>query len=242
MTVTPHEQSAPESLAAARLRGVEPDELLDLADAAIEQATAAGQAVTLELIAAQLDAAAAEQPEKGDGLRIAAARARAAAPVSPAPPSHPTPEPAEPVTDEVIGYASWGSRFVAWLIDWCILFAAATLISYAIGDTPGTVFGILGSFAYFAYLNGQGSTFGKRLLRMKVVDATTKAPIGTARGAARELVRVTLAFLTLGIGLILDGLRPLWNENHQTWHDAAAKSIVIRGSATRGGLEIHGSD
>jgi uncharacterized RDD family membrane protein YckC len=86
---------------------------------------------------------------------------------------------------------------------------------------------LLGAFAYFAYFNGQGSTIGKRLLRIKVVDADTHGPIGAGRGAIRELVRFALTAFTLGIGLLLDGLRPLWNENHQSWHDAAAKSIVI---------------
>lgn len=230
MSITIHEQSALEQLAAARLRGAQPDELLDLADAAIEQATAGSDSATLELLAAELDSAAATHPESGAGLKVAAARARAALPPSPLPETA-APEPAQDAEAEVTTYASWGGRLLALLIDWTILTIAESLVMHMVGDAAWILM-TLGAFAYFAYLNGQGSTIGKRLLRIKVVDATTHGPIGTGRGALRELVRIALTVFTLGIGLVLDGLRPLWNANHQSWHDAAAKSIVIHTGVT----------
>jgi uncharacterized RDD family membrane protein YckC len=224
MSLTSHEQSGLEQLVAARLRDAEPDDLLDVADTAIEQATGAGDALTLELIAAELDSAAAAHPERGDGLKVAAARARAGLP-PPAPAAPATLEPARSGA-EVSTLASWGSRLVAWLIDWVIVIFANALLTYMLDNSAGLLL-LLGAFAYFAYFNGQGSTLGKWLLRIKVVDVTTHEPIGTGRGAIRELVRLALTVLTLGVGLVLDGLRPLWNENHQSWHDAAARSIVI---------------
>jgi uncharacterized RDD family membrane protein YckC len=229
MSVISGEQTALERLAAARLRGAQPDELLDLADAAIELATVDQDGAMLELIATELDAAATEHPQGGDGLRIAAARARASLPPSgrPAPASPASPASAEiAAAAEVSVHASWGSRLLAWLIDWALLVTANSLLAYMV-DTAAGLLLALGDFAYFAYLNGEGGTVGKRILRIKVVDAATHEPIGTGRGAVRELVRFALAVFTLGIGLILDGLRPLWNEKHQSWHDAAAKSIVI---------------
>ena len=228
MSVSSDERSALESLAAARLRDARADELLDLADAAIEQATTAADRLSLDLIAAELESAATAHPEAATGLRVAAARARVALPPSPRPPSETAPEPAERPPAAVDRHASWGSRLVAWLIDWGILLVAALLITSVAGDPAGSLAWTVGAFTYFGYLNGRGGTPGKQLLRIKVVDASSGAPIGSGRGAVRELVRLALTFLTLGIGFILDGLRPLWDENHQSWHDAAAKSIVIR--------------
>lgn len=226
MSVTSSEPSALRQLAAARVRNALPGELLDLADAAIEQAVADGDTVALELIVAELDSAAAAHPENGNGLRVAAARARAAFP-SPPPAPSPAPESVQPVAAESTRYASWGSRLLAWLIDWCSLLVASLLTGALLGDTTGLVIWTLGAFAYFAYLNGRGRTLGKQLLRIEVVDASTGAPIGAARAAVRELVRLTLTVFTLGIGLIVDGLRPLWNQSHQTWHDSAVGSIVV---------------
>jgi hypothetical protein len=75
------ELSALDQLAAARLRGAKPDELLELAEAAIDQATAAGDVQTIESVAEELDLAAPAHPDEGDGLRLrlAAGRARALA-------------------------------------------------------------------------------------------------------------------------------------------------------------------
>ena len=84
--VTTCERRALGELAAARLRGAKPDELLELADAAIDQATAVGDRLTIESVAAELDAAAPAHPDEGDGLRLrlAAGRARAIASRPPA--------------------------------------------------------------------------------------------------------------------------------------------------------------
>lgn len=81
MGVTTTEPSALDQLAAARLRGAKPDELLELAEAAVDQATATGDVETVESVAEELDLAAPAHPEEGDGLRLrlAAGRARALA-------------------------------------------------------------------------------------------------------------------------------------------------------------------
>lgn len=77
MSVTISEPSALEELAAARLRGAKPEQLLQLSEAAIDQATAADDTLTLESIAAELDSAAATHPDQGDGLRLRFAAERA---------------------------------------------------------------------------------------------------------------------------------------------------------------------
>jgi hypothetical protein len=86
MGITSSERSALGELAPARLRGAKPDELLELAEAAIHQANAVGDSLTLVSVAAELDAAAPAHPDQAGGLRLrlAAARARAIAARRPA--------------------------------------------------------------------------------------------------------------------------------------------------------------
>ena len=81
MGVATSEPSALDQLAAARLRGAKSEELLELAEAAIDQATAAGDVQTVDSVAEELDLAAPAHPDGGDGLRLqlAAGRARALA-------------------------------------------------------------------------------------------------------------------------------------------------------------------
>lgn len=80
MGVTSPERSALEQLSAARRRGdAKPDELLELAEAAVDQAADAADALSLEKIAAELESAAPAYPEPEGGLRLrfAATRVRA---------------------------------------------------------------------------------------------------------------------------------------------------------------------
>lgn len=93
MGVASSERSALEELAAARVRGAKPETLLELSEAAIERATAAGD---LELIAAELDSAATAHPDQGDGLRLRLAAEHAHAIASQAPLSAPSDAPAPP--------------------------------------------------------------------------------------------------------------------------------------------------
>ena len=132
--------------------------------------------------------------------------------------------------------ASWSRRFTAWVIDWIILFGAATAIAVALsgplGDSTGEGAAVVAvvllipiDLAYFALLNGRGKTLGKRLQGITVVDARTLGRIGGGRGALRELVRMVLMPYFV---FVVDGLWPLWDSRNQALHDKAARSIVVR--------------
>ena len=99
---------------------------------------------------------------------------------TPSPPSvAPTVEPVSSLGSEIPGLApavelaSWSRRFTAWVIDWIILFGAATAIAVALsgplGDSTGEGAAVVAvvllipiDLAYFALLNGRGKTLGKR--------------------------------------------------------------------------------
>ncbi|MFN0089404.1 MAG: RDD family protein [Acidimicrobiales bacterium] len=68
-----------------------------------------------------------------------------------------------------------------------------------------------------------GQTFGKRLMKIKVIDERTGGPIGRSRSFVRYLV---LAFAS-GAVCYLGYLWMLWDARKRTWHDMAANSIVV---------------
>ncbi len=120
--------------------------------------------------------------------------------------------------------ASAGYRFLGALID---------------GILMGVVFGILGAIfnnsglssivqfvlmvGYWAYFNGQGQTVGKMIMKTKVVDATTGAPIGMQRAAIRGVVQLVFSFLAG-----LPYLSIFMNPELRGWHDQVANDKVIR--------------
>lgn len=133
--------------------------------------------------------------------------------------------------------ASAGVRLAGYLID-AVLLAIFNGIINGIFPGPVTYVGDVAitsqstfawllttgaSLAYFAYLNGQGQTIGKRIMRTKVVDATTGQPIGTQRAAIRWVVQVLMS-----IPLMLGWLSVPLSPDTRGFHDRAANDRVIR--------------
>jgi uncharacterized RDD family membrane protein YckC len=133
-----------------------------------------------------------------------------------------------------------GRRFAAFLIDYLVvivLLIPLLVAAEAIGISPGQenfdpilwlalglVFwtAVLGLFAYFDGSDA-GATPGKRLMKLRVADQRTLAPIGFLRAVLRRLVWV------IGIvPLYLGWLWALLDERRQGWHDKAARDVVIR--------------
>lgn len=79
--------------------------------------------------------------------------------------------------------------------------------------------------AQWVLLGTQGATLGKRLTRLRVVDASTARPIGLARAAVRLLVPAAASLVV--VGPLLVALSVLWDPRRQGWHDRAARSVVL---------------
>ena len=101
---------------------------------------------------------------------------------------------------------------------------------------PGAARAIIGGAAAIAYnglLDGgpTGQTVGKRLLQIRVVGDDTGELIGPSRGLQRAAATLLIGFaavVPLGIVVpIVNGLWPLWDRKHQTWHDKAVRSVVV---------------
>ncbi|MGH8996799.1 MAG: RDD family protein [Acidimicrobiales bacterium] len=95
-------------------------------------------------------------------------------------------------------------------------------------DTRGLIVIIVVSALYSGLMIGlRGQTLGMMAVRVRAVDAQTGGTIGLWRAVGRDLLERVLGFL-LFIPLVIDLLYPLWDPRHQTLHDKATNTVVIR--------------
>lgn len=144
--------------------------------------------------------------------------------------------------------ASWGQRVGALLIDTLVvsipaavvlwIVAAATSTSITDPFTGGThryvpapfnfawAVVLAAEIIYFATLDGQSQTVGKRALGIAVRAQASGQPIGFGRALGRWLIYVGLFYVFVIPG-ILNVLSPLWDGKRQAWHDRAVGSVVV---------------
>lgn len=110
------------------------------------------------------------------------------------------------------------------------------IAAYATGQAElptGDIAAVLGVWAllsvvfnllYFALQEGsrRSATVGKRLLRLKVVDADTHQRIGPLRAAWRTLAKL-LSIMPFGLGLVW----MLFDRRRQCLHDKLSRTVVI---------------
>jgi uncharacterized RDD family membrane protein YckC len=138
------------------------------------------------------------------------------------------------------GYASWGRRAAAYLLDSLIVFVAIMAAALALvgvgaaaGDAGVIAFvlipvAILGFVVfYYIYLVGKdGQTWARRWLGIRVQHESTGDAIGYGAATGRYLITFLFGIFTLP--LILDFLWPLWDGRNQTLHDKMVSSVVAR--------------
>ncbi|HAV13438.1 MAG TPA: hypothetical protein DCX06_08125 [Opitutae bacterium] len=157
-------------------------------------------------------------------------------------------------------YSTFWPRFWAPSIDELVLWPVVTLIPMLIvqlldsGDTHTEfIFGIayLSYFAYSIYYHTiQGATVGKRICKVRVVDAKTERPIGFKQAFLRDLIPFLFIcgilvagmfssstgdesllqwiFMVFGIWFLLEVITMLSNEKRRALHDFIAGTVVVR--------------
>ncbi|WP_086662845.1 RDD family protein [Lentzea kentuckyensis] len=144
------------------------------------------------------------------------------------------------------GYAEWGSRFVAYLIDVAaplvvvyVLVLVLGLIGASTGDSGiAIIFGIISLVLWLGYAGfviwntiikqGQtGQTIGKKIAKIKLVGEETQQPIGGGTVFVRQLCHIVDA-LPCYAGFFA----PLWEPKKQTWADKIMKTIVVNAPET----------
>jgi uncharacterized RDD family membrane protein YckC len=84
---------------------------------------------------------------------------------------------------------------------------------------------LAGGVLYHTFMvGGTGQTLGRKATGVRVVDATTGAPIGNGRALGRYLFAV---FVSSNV-CVLGYLWALWDQRKQTWHDKVVSSVVVR--------------
>jgi uncharacterized RDD family membrane protein YckC len=120
--------------------------------------------------------------------------------------------------------AGFWIRFGGAFVDGILLAIAQSIVGAAVGEGLGNLIGIVMGAAYFVYFHSTtGQTLGNKLVKIKVIDQASGDTIDGGRAFVRYLVSWVSAIpVTLGY------LWMLWDSDKQTWHDKAAKTIVVK--------------
>lgn len=165
-----------------------------------------------------------------------------------APTLPPPPAPVGSFAWSGLDLAAWWRRAVAYWIDsllFSIPLSLVVLPDVTALVTADEIFTYLSSsrflglqvgfsialLVYQSLLNARGQTLGKRLLRIRVVDADTHGPIGIGRAFRRQALQIAAPFFVPIAGqvfVIVDVLWPLWDSRNQALHDKLGRSIVVR--------------
>jgi len=145
---------------------------------------------------------------------------------------------ADPASAEL---ASWGRRLCALVVDGMLLATVVVSTMAAAGipldEISSTVRNGSGAalIALFvlpeavydtAMIGSRSQTIGKMALRIRVVGADDRRPIGYMRAFTRWLATALLWVFTIP-GLV-DHLWPLHDRRNQALHDKFARSVVVR--------------
>src|SRR4051812_48751657 len=138
--------------------------------------------------------------------------------------------------------AEWVPRFLAFLIDFLIIWAVGIvgrILAFATGSSGiALLLGLVSLVIAFLYFpltmmregpqNGQSIGMGVTGIRVLRDDGR---PVTFGFAVLRQFVVIYLLFgivACCGLGLILDGLWPLWDDKNEALHDKIVKTHVIQ--------------
>lgn len=127
-----------------------------------------------------------------------------------------------------MNYAGFWIRFAAALLDSVIILALSMILAVvfsavklgAIGSIAQLLLGI-GYYVWFQSRTGQ--TLGKKVMKIKVVNASGATP-SLGIFALREILGKLVSSLILGIGYLMVA----WDSKKQGLHDKIASTYVVR--------------
>jgi len=122
-------------------------------------------------------------------------------------------------------YAPWihrvGAALVDWVPAWALLFIGALT-----GSRVVYILFWLVAFGYQIYnrwiLGGQGQSWGKRVVGIRLISEETGQPIGTLNAFLRDICHI-VDFAICGVGYLF----PLWDAKRQTLADKIMRTVVL---------------
>lgn len=149
-----------------------------------------------------------------------------------------------------VRYAGFGIRFLAYCVDFLILFVLGLMVQQMVGNSPFAIFqaqslsevqkiqgsgnsllgigiGLLLGLAYYLvfWVNYDGATPGKKLLAIKIVKDNGEKltyPVAFVRWLGNMVSASTTFFFFIGY------LWVIWDKKKQALHDKIAGTIVIK--------------
>lgn len=123
----------------------------------------------------------------------------------------------------VLGYASFGKRLLANIIDYAFLFIFFGMITFATHLSIGIISAIILMWLYFSYMESSvyQATVGKRLLGLKVTDERLER-ISFPKACIRFLFKL-LSLAMLGVGFLI----LLHPKKRKTFHDKFSNTFVL---------------
>lgn len=101
---------------------------------------------------------------------------------------------------------------------------AGLIVGGSLIALTGLVVMIIMVIIYLRALGRTGQTWGRKIVGVKVIDASTGAPIGVWRALGRQLFEGTISSWIFYLGFWW----MLWDPESQTWHDKAVNSVVVK--------------
>lgn len=152
---------------------------------------------------------------------------------------------------QALEYATFWHRFAAYLVDWVLAMAIFCPVGIAMG-AMGVLAGqeaqeinlavqvitnlvsLVVTWLYNALMDSSSwqGTVGKRVLGIKVTDMNGDR-ISFARATGRHFAKIISSIICL-VGFIMVA----FTERKQGLHDIIAGTLVLQGSATRGGVTL----
>jgi uncharacterized RDD family membrane protein YckC len=136
-------------------------------------------------------------------------------------------------------YAGFWRRAVALWIDSAILNAVASIflmaylgvLGVSVSDVGGTTMQLMGvgayacfAFPYYTIAHYRwGFTLGKRLMRVRVVDASTGGALSAGQSIGRTLATL-LSYLFFGVGYLMAA----WDSQKRSLHDRLCSTVCVR--------------
>ena len=143
--------------------------------------------------------------------------------LEPAPPAGP---PARPMGGPSGPRAGFWRRCGALFVDFIVLSVVDGVLIAALRPSIVTYYALAWAvaWAYYISLEGgrRGQTVGKMALGIRIIDFRAGGPIGYGRAFVRQLVKIFS-----GAAILLGYLWMLWDDERQTWHDKAARDVVV---------------
>ncbi len=140
-----------------------------------------------------------------------------------------------PVAGGVAAPAEYGTRAVAWLVDFAIFFGIG-LVAWFLSFGDGFI-GLLSLLVYlaqigFAFYNwvfqqgSTGQTIGKSTQNLKLVADDTGQPVGIVMALVRSLI-ITVFYVACVVPVLIDMLWPLWDNDKKRLTDKILSQSVV---------------